>query len=103
MWGQRHQQYDAQHLLDTRAIEVAAGVAKVQERHEDECTRRYSVLDSSLKELHSKLDQGARDREDSQRRVYSLLWRTAAATITMLLLIVGYLLTHAAPWQALVK
>jgi hypothetical protein len=92
----------SQHQVDTRAIELAAGVAKVQERHEDECTRRYAVLDASLTGLHTKLDDNRREREDSSRRLYGMLWKTAAATITMLLMIVGYLLTHAAPWQSLV-
>jgi hypothetical protein len=46
---------------------------------------------------------GASEREESSRRVYSLLWKTASASITMLLMIVAYLLTHASPWQTLVK
>jgi hypothetical protein len=92
-----------QHQIDTRALEVAAGVAKVQERHENECTRRYAVLDNGIVSLHSKIEESRREREESSRRVYSLLWKTAAASITMLLMIVAYLLTHAAPWQTLVK
>jgi len=76
---------------------MAAGVAKVQERHEDECTRRYAVLDSGITSLHTKLDESRREREDSSRRLYAMLWKTAAASISMLLIIVGYLLTHAAP------
>ena len=99
MWGQRR--FDSQHQIDTRAIELAAGVAKVQERHEEECTRRYAVLDSSLNGLHSKLDDSRREREDSTRRIYSLLWKASAATIAMLLMIVGYLLTHSAPFSVL--
>lgn len=90
MWGGQRQ-------IDTRALEMAAGVAKVQERHEDECTRRYAVLDTGITALHAKLDESRREREDSSRRLYGMLWKTAAATISMLLLIVGYLLTHAAP------
>jgi len=91
----------AQHVLDSRALEMAAGVAEVQQRHEDECTRRYAVLDGSLLSLHAKLDESRREREDAQRRVYGMLWKTAGATITLLMLIIGYLLTHAAPWQTL--
>jgi hypothetical protein len=102
MWGQRRHQSAYQEVLDTRAIELAAGVAKVQERHEDECTRRYAVLDNSLIGLHNKLDDSRREREASSRRLYAMMWKTAAATITMLLMIVAYLLTHAAPWQSLV-
>lgn len=91
MWGQRQ--------LDTRALELAAGVSQVQEKHENECTRRYAVLDNSLIALHSKMDDSRREREESQRRVYGLLWKFAMATIGMLVLIVGYLLAHGIPWQ----
>jgi len=92
----------AQQGIDTRALEIAAGVREVQQRHEDECTRRYKVLDNSLVQVHVKLDETRREREESSRRIYGMLWKTAAATITMLLMIVGYLLTHAAPFQSLV-
>lgn len=90
-----------QRQIDARALEIAAGVAKVQERHEDECTRRYATLDNNIGSLHAKLDQVGRDREESSRRLYGMLWKTAAASISMLLLIVGYLLTHSAPWATL--
>lgn len=91
MWGQRQ--------LDSRALEVAAAVAARQDHHEDECTRRYGVLDTNLQSLHSKLDESRREREDSQRRLYGLLWKFAMATIGMLIVIVGYLLAHGIPWQ----
>lgn len=91
MWGQRQ--------LDTRALEVASAVAARQDHHEDECTRRYGTLDNTLQSLHTKLDQSRIEREDSQRRVYGLLWKFAMATILLLLGIVGYLLAHGIPWQ----
>lgn len=95
MWSRGQRQ------LDTRALEISAGVSKVQERHEDECTRRYAALDGSIGSLHASLEQSRREREESSRRLYGMLWKTAAATISMLLLIVGYLLTHSAPFAVL--
>lgn len=76
-------------------------MAGIQERHEEECTRRYGALDNSIASLHTKLDASRSEREDSSRRLYGMLWKTAAATISMLLLVVGYLLTHSAPFSVL--
>lgn len=91
MWGQRQ--------LDTRALEVASAVAARQDHHEDECTRRYSALDNTLQSLHTKLDENRRDHEDSQRRLYGMMWKFALSIIGLLVIIVGYLLAHGVPWQ----
>jgi len=90
-----------QRQVDTRALEIAAGVARVQERHEEECTRRYQVLDNGIVALRGALEESRREREASSRRLYGMMWKTAAAMISMLLLIIGYLLTHSAPFAVL--
>jgi hypothetical protein len=80
--------------------------------HDDACERRYVRIDdnlASMKEdiqaghlaLMAKFDETRREREQSTERLRSLMWRTAITIMSMLLGIIGYLLTHSAPFSLL--
>lgn len=90
-----------QRKLDARALELAAATGGRLERHEDECGNRYKVINESLNDLGKKLDHARDEREGSSRRIYGMLWKTASATIMLLLAVIGYLLTSGVPWRHL--
>ena len=89
--------------IDTRALEMAAAVRADHDTHVKECRDRYLDTRNSLDRIQEAITDVGRDRQESSRRLYGMLWKTAASTIGMLMLIIGYLLTHAAPWQTLLK
>lgn len=93
--------HSRQGQLDTRALELAAATREAHERHVTECRDRYLSTENVLREIKAAQETARLDREASSRRLYGMMWKTAAGTISLLLLIVGYLLTHSAPWATL--
>lgn len=98
----------AQQSIDARALEIAAATKALHDQHADECKDRYVETDRKLEAIRDaqredfgKLEVAVKDvakaREDASRRLYGLLWKTASATIGLLLLVIGYLLTHQFP------
>lgn len=96
---------NAQHAIDSRALEMSAATRALHDQHADECKDRYVEQDRKLDaireaqrldfaKLELALKESAKERQESSRRTYALLWRTAVGTIGLLLLICGYLLTH---------
>lgn len=82
---------------------MAAAVRADHDTHVKECRDRYLDTKDSLDKIQAAISDVGRERQEGARRLYGMLWKTAASTIGMLLLIIGYLLTHAAPWQTLIK
>lgn len=77
---------DAQIGLDLRALELAAGNAAVLAQHLIECGNRYKSTTDAITALR-------RDREESSRVLYTFLWKIAGSLVTLLLVIIGYLLS----------
>jgi len=92
--------WGVQGKLDTRALELAAATREAHERHILECRDRYLAMEGVLREIKAAQEDARRERDASSRRLYAMLWKTAASTISLLLMIIGYLLTHSAPWAA---
>ncbi len=83
---------DRQGVLDTRALELAAGTTAVLTQHLDECRDRYLATERGQKELKDAIESNRASREESSRRLYALLWKVAGAVILLLLVIIGYLI-----------
>lgn len=92
---------DIQRVIDTRALEMAAAVRADHDTHVKECRDRYLDTRGALDKIQIAIDNVSKDRQESSRRLYGMMWKTAASTIGMLLLIIGYLLTHSAPFAVL--
>jgi len=90
-----------QRELDTRAVELAARTQEAHDLHVIECRDRYLQTASELREIKSVIEVSRTEREASVQMLSRMLWRTAGGTIGLLLLIIGYLLTHATPWATL--
>ena len=95
----------SQQAIDLRALEVATAAKALHDQHADECKERYVEQDrkldairdaqkSDLNRIEAAIKEVAKAREESSRRLYTLLWQTAGASILLLLTIIGYLLTH---------
>jgi|HubBroStandDraft_6_1064221.scaffolds.fasta_scaffold1012489_2 hypothetical protein len=85
-----------------------------KQSHDDACERRYVRIDDKLASMQEKMDashnalisrfdETRREREQSTERLRSLMWKTALTIMSMLLGIIGYLITHSAPFSMLVK
>jgi hypothetical protein len=101
-WG-RNGGLRVQRELDTRALEMAAAVRADHDTHVRECRERYLDTKHSLDTIQESIANVGRERQESSRRLYGMMWKTAASTIGLLLAIIGYLLTHSAPWETLFK
>jgi hypothetical protein len=66
-----------QQRLDTRALEIASSIDGRQNRHEEECVRRYDSIDTKLDTM------------------LGVIWKAAVATIGLLLALAGFLLKAA--------
>lgn len=96
---------NAQQFIDSRALEIASSTRALHDQHAEECKDRYVESDRKLEaireaqradfdKLERALKDNALERQEASRRTYALLWKTAFATIGMLVVICGYLLTH---------
>lgn len=64
---------DLQRVLDTRAIELAAGANAVLTQHLTECRDRYMAVAKGIEGLQS------------------MIWKVAGGTVLLLLTIIGFL------------
>lgn len=87
-----------QAVIDTRALEVASQAKEAHERHIIECRDRYVATERALAEIKDAITETRKERDDASRRLYGMLWKTAGSTIALLLIVVGWLLTHQLPW-----
>ena len=80
--------------LETRSIEMASRALEAHDRHVIECRDRYLAVERALAGITQSVADARKEREESAHRLQLLLWRTATATITLLLGVIGWLLTH---------
>src|SRR5215469_14617925 len=85
LWPGRSAIVVMQGALDSRALEIAAGVAANQSRHETECRDRYIAIENALNRQDDRFDKAI-------DKINSLLWKVALGVAFVLLGVIGWLL-----------